>query len=168
MQNLKLEQNIGTLVEKSAREYGDKTVLTVDHENITISFRKLNERANQFANAFSYTGIKTGEHVGVMLPNCSAFPYVWLALAKLGAVMVPINIRYKAFDLEYVLKDSEATALVIHASFLAIFENIPTENHGIQQLYRIGAGKTGVGIPLEKTAEDMPNTYRSANQAGMI
>jgi len=162
MQNLELEQNIGDLVEKAAKEFGDKPVLTVDHENITISFRELNARANQFANAFSYSGIKPGEHVGVMLPNSLVFPCVWLALAKLGVVMVPINIRYKAFDLEYVLKDSEATALVIHTSYLSIFENISADNHGVQQLYRIGSGKTGLGIPLEETAADMPTTHQSA------
>ena len=44
MQNLKLEQNIGNLVEKAAKEFGDKTILTVDHENLTISFRELNDR----------------------------------------------------------------------------------------------------------------------------
>jgi len=161
MQNLKLEQNIGNLVEKAAKEFGDKPVLTVDHENLTISFRELNDRANQFANAFSYTGIKPGEHVGVMLPNGLVFPCIWLALAKLGAVMVPINTRYKTFDLEYVLKDSEATALVIHTSFLSIFENISADNHGVQQLYRIGAGKTGVGVPLEETAAGLPTTHQS-------
>jgi crotonobetaine/carnitine-CoA ligase len=162
MHTLKLEPNIGSLVEKAASRYGDKTALTVDHENAVISFRELNKRANQLANAFSYTGVKPGAHVGVMLPNGLVFPCVWLALAKLGAVMVPINTRYKALDLEYVLADSEATALVIHASLLPIFENISADGHGVRKLYRVGHGNKTAGVPLEETAAGMPKTHQSA------
>jgi len=48
---------------------------------------------------------------------------VWFALARLGAVMVPVNTAYKAADLEYVLRDSDAAFLVVDESALPAFEN---------------------------------------------
>ena len=49
-----------------------------------------------------------------MLPNVAAMPTTWLALARLGAIMVPVNIAYTPRELEYVVTDSESTFLVIH------------------------------------------------------
>lgn len=62
-----------------------------------------------------------------MLPNVPEFPTTWLALARLGAVMVPINIGYTARELHYVLTDSEASFLVIDASCLATLDQMTAE-----------------------------------------
>ncbi|MCP4577648.1 MAG: acyl--CoA ligase, partial [Deltaproteobacteria bacterium] len=98
-----LEKNIGVLLEKSAAQHGAKKAMLFDHENTVFTYAELNSRVNQFANVFVAKGIKQKDHVAVMLPNCPEFPVTWLALAKLGAVMVPLNVRYQAAELEYVL-----------------------------------------------------------------
>ena len=64
-------------------------------------------------NALLALGVTPGAHVAVMLPNVPAYAITWLALARLGAVMVPVNMQYKSRELEYVLRDSDATFLVI-------------------------------------------------------
>lgn len=163
MKRIESKNNIGLMVEQAAARYGDKTAYIIDHEGITFNFNDLNNRSNQIANAMAYAGIKSGDHVAVMLPNCSEFPIVWLALAKLGAVMVPINIRYQAFDLEYVLRDSDAVALVVHTSLIHIFEKIPAGSHQVKQLFRIGPDDVGVGVPLSELAHDMSVQHKSAD-----
>ncbi|MBU2510303.1 AMP-binding protein [bacterium] len=162
MQHLKLERNIGALVESAAERYGDKTVLIVDHQGITLSFVQLNRKVNQFANALAEAGIKTGDHVGVMLPNCVEFPCVWLALAKLGAVMVPLNVRYQAFDLEYVLNDSDAVALIAHTSLAPIYKKIPSEKHNVRKVLLIGENAGRGEQPLSQLAETMADTFQPA------
>lgn len=53
-----------------------------------------------------------------MLPNIPAMPLTWLALARIGAVMVPINTGYKEREIAYMLLDSESEFLVIHNDYL--------------------------------------------------
>ena len=67
-------------------------------------------------------GIRKGTHVAVMLPNIPVFPTLWLALARIGAVMVPVNIAYRERELAFVLNDSEAEFLVIDAALRAVIE----------------------------------------------
>ena len=69
-----LEENIGTLLEKSAAYYGEKRAIYFDNENLGFSSKQLTERVNQFANALRSKGIKRGDHVGVWLPKCPEFP----------------------------------------------------------------------------------------------
>src|SRR5436853_6396739 len=69
-------------------------------------------------------GVGHGTHVAVMLPSVPAYAITWFALARLGAVMIPVNMQYKPGDLEYVLRDSEARYLVIDESVMASFEAI--------------------------------------------
>lgn len=158
----KLEKNIGTLVEKAAVRYGERTLLHFDREELSVSYRTLNDKVNQFANALLQEGIEQGDHVGVMLPNCSEFPFTWLGLAKLGAVMVPINIRYQSFDLEYILRDSDATALVIHQDFLSIFQKVPSETHTVKKIFNVG-GESETGIPLIQLASNMSSELTPAD-----
>ena len=56
-----------------------------------------------------------------MLPNVPAYVITWLALARLGAVMVPVNTAYTPREVAYVLENAEASYLVIHSDFLPIY-----------------------------------------------
>jgi len=151
---MEVEKNIGTLVEQAAQRFGEREFLIVDHENRRFSFASLNAQVNQYANALLQAGVVKGRHVSVMLPNCSEFPLTWLALAKLGAVMVPVNTRYKVKDLEYVLNDSDSTALVIHRDYLPTFRQVP--NHQIQTVFCVGGGAEQGEIDLPAAAAQAP------------
>jgi len=64
-------------------------------------------------------GVRRGDAVALMLPNVPEYPTAWLALARLGAVAVPINPQYTAREVRYVLSDSGAKWLVVHEDALA-------------------------------------------------
>ena len=70
--------------------------------------------------------------MGVMLPNVSALPLTWLALARLGAVMVPINIAYTPREVDYVIVDGEVGWLVIDNASLAILSGIRAADAVVQ------------------------------------
>ena len=152
MQVPKIEHSIRALLEKAAVRYGEKRAMHFDDEDLSLSFRELNERVNQFANALRSLSTKKREHVAVMLPNCSEFPLVWLALAKLGATMIPININYKSHDLEYILNDSDASGIVIHSEQVKIFRQIQSHCRGIKKIFRIGDAEDDLGISLVELA----------------
>jgi carnitine-CoA ligase len=100
------------LLDSAALRWGDRPVLIFDEFAETISYRSLAERTLRVAAALESIGVGPGDRVAVMLRNRPEFPIVWLALARLGAVMVPLNVYYREADASYVLSDAEATALV--------------------------------------------------------
>lgn len=66
------------------------------------------------AASFLASGIKPGEHVGLLMSNCPVYIECLLGLQFIGAIVVPINARYKAHELAYVLSNAEITTVVTH------------------------------------------------------
>src|SRR4051794_18834423 len=62
-------------------------------EQDKIQYRELEENTNRLANCLVNLGINQSDHVGILAENSPEFLYSWFSLAKMGAVMVPINTR---------------------------------------------------------------------------
>lgn len=110
--------NIGALLDAVAAEVPDRVALHFIATGEELTYAALRQAVNRTANGLRAAGVVPGARVAVMLPNLPAMPITWLALARLGAVMVPVNTRYTGHELDYVLGDSGAIALVVHAEFL--------------------------------------------------
>src|SRR5579884_2064163 len=77
-----------------------------------LSYGQLASRASELARSLIGLGIQPGEKVGVLMansPDCVATIY---GIALAGAVVVPINTRYRAVELPYVITNAEVAALV--------------------------------------------------------
>src|SRR5690625_3046666 len=96
--------DIRTLTERAALRWGDKIGLIFDEHNEKLTFRDINERSNEIANALLSIGVEQGDRVAIMLKNRSEFPLTWLAIGKIGAIMVPINVYYKEFDAKIFIR----------------------------------------------------------------
>src|SRR5690606_25841939 len=88
-----------------------------------LSFGAMDELTNRIANGLAQLGLKKGDRLAIVLPNCAEFVPLWFAAAKLGAVEVPVNPDLKGPLLNYVLNDCHADILVCHSSRL---ENVAT------------------------------------------
>ena len=84
-----------------------------------LSFRELNARANRVAQALLADGVKPGDRVALLMMNGAEFIETFFAVAKIGAVNVPLNWRLVADELEFILKDAGATVLVFDDAFAA-------------------------------------------------
>ncbi len=62
-------------------------------------------------------GVDKGMRVAVMLQNSSEFIYTYLALLRLEAIMIPINIKFKSLALRQILSDSEAKCLIFSTKY---------------------------------------------------
>ncbi|MGD0187967.1 MAG: AMP-binding protein [Roseiarcus sp.] len=114
-----LPANVVALLDEAAGEVPDRIALDFFEDGETLTYDALRRRVDRLAAGMARRGIGRGSHVGVMLPNVSALPVTWLALARLGAVMVPINIAYTPREMDYVVVDGEVDWLVIDGSCLA-------------------------------------------------
>jgi len=119
-----LPPNLGAFLDNLVEEVPDSVALHLIESGEALTYAELRARVNQVANGLRHLGVRKGAHIGVMLPNIKEFPIAWLAIAKVGAVMVPINIRYTSRELHYVLDDSEADYLIILADLLPLFEEV--------------------------------------------
>lgn len=117
--------NIRELLENQAEKYREKIFLYFEDEKIT--YQDFNLTVNRIANAFKKVGVKKGEMVTIMLPNSPEFLYTWMGLNKIGAVEVPININFKATEMEYILQHSEASSIVIHQDYYPMLRVIKKE-----------------------------------------
>src|SRR5437773_7511218 len=84
-----------------------------------LSYGAFDRLVNRTAHALADRGIGSGGRVALLLPNGVPFFAVTCGAAKLGALVVPLNARWRRDELAYVLADSGATVLVVDASLLA-------------------------------------------------
>jgi fatty-acyl-CoA synthase len=108
---------IGDLFDQTASQYADNEALIVHHQNIRWTYRQLKEQVDNCARALMAIGLKKGERIGIWSPNCSEWTVTQFATAKMGAVLVNINPSYRLHELEYALKQSGCSMIVIADQF---------------------------------------------------
>ena len=113
-----MENNIGWWLTKRAFLMPQREAYVDGDGGERLTFAELNARANRTANAFRAAGIEKGERVALLLMNSPEFVELFFALGKIGAVVVPLNWRLVADELEFILKDSGATRLVFDDDFV--------------------------------------------------
>ncbi|MGI6853962.1 class I adenylate-forming enzyme family protein [Mesorhizobium sp. 1B3] len=116
--------SIGAFVAERAATMGDASAAIWFEDNITLSYADLHRRSDTLAAALMARGIRKGAHVALMMPNVPEFVLSWFALAKLGAVLVPTNSAYTSTELDYLLNQSDAQAVIIDASLLPALEGM--------------------------------------------
>jgi crotonobetaine/carnitine-CoA ligase len=147
-------KSVAHLVEDAAHRFGGLPLFIFDDK--PYSFAEVNRLANRAANVLSSIGVTVGTHVGVMLPNGVDFPIVWFALAKLRAVIVPVNINYHDHDLTYILDDSQAEVFIVHADYFDQWKKVR------RNLPRVRETLT-VGDPAQ--VQDLTRRMESASEA---
>ncbi len=85
-----------------------------------LNFRELNARCNRVAHALTASGVAAGDRVALLLMNSAEFVESFFAVAKIGAVNVPLNWRLVADELEFILKDSGSTVLLYSENFAPV------------------------------------------------
>ncbi len=98
------------MLEETVKQHGDKTALVYgDHR---LSYAELDEASNKIANALMGMGIGKGDRIAMLLPNSPEFVVIYFGIAKIGAIAVPLNIRYKVDELTSLFNSSQPKVLV--------------------------------------------------------
>lgn len=107
---------IGRLIEDRADRNGEKIFLRFKDQ--TFTYNDMDRLSNRCANALIGSGVRKGDKVSIMLPNCPEYLHVWFGSAKAGAVEVPINTSYKGEFLRHIIDQSDSKVLVIAREYL--------------------------------------------------
>ncbi|HYW02862.1 MAG TPA: AMP-binding protein [Gammaproteobacteria bacterium] len=103
-----------------------------------LTYGEVDARTNALANAFLEGGIARGDRVAVMERNSPEYMESYLAAQKLACVPLNVNYKYQGDELRYVLDDSGASVIVIHADFLPVLDAIRGRVPGLKQVVVIG------------------------------
>ena len=77
-----------------------------------LTYAALAERAFERARSLVALGVEPGDHVGILMPNCPAYIELLFGAVLAGAVAVPVNARYKAAELAYVVENADLAGLI--------------------------------------------------------
>jgi fatty-acyl-CoA synthase len=102
--------SVGDALDRCAARFGTREAFCFEDEH--WSFDDLQVDVNRAARALLHSGVQAGDKVALWLSNRPEWIHIWLAVAKIGAVLVPINTRFRTHDLDYVLRQSDSTILI--------------------------------------------------------
>src|SRR5579871_1515255 len=106
---------LGELVARSAARSPDKPAILFKDQQ--MSYSKLNELVNRVANGLTKLGVKQGDRVAIYIHNLPQFVEAFYGAQVIGATVIPLNVMYKAGEIEYILNDAGVKAILTLAPF---------------------------------------------------
>jgi fatty-acyl-CoA synthase len=120
---------VGDLLARLARDYPDNEALVYPDRGLRYNFTQLEWLARQTARGLLSIGVENGDRVAVWAPNIPEWVILQFALAKVGAVLVTVNTSLRSSEIEYLLRQSEASTLITVTGF--------RDNDYVQTIYEI-------------------------------
>ncbi|WP_309486921.1 AMP-binding protein [Bradyrhizobium sp. PRIMUS42] len=101
---------LGALPAEASRKWPHREALVFNDRRWT--YEAFDAEVNEVAKALINAGVKHGEHVAVWVTNRPEFLFIFFAVIKIGAVIFPLNTRYRVNDLNYALRQSDCVTLI--------------------------------------------------------
>jgi long-chain acyl-CoA synthetase len=117
-----MHMNIGSLLTRHARYQPDKLALVFEDNRLT--YREYNQNINRLANTLLDMGIRKGDKVATLLPNCMELLEIYWAIGKIGAVVVPLSTLLLGTGLKSLLTDSDAVMVITYSGFADTLDEI--------------------------------------------
>jgi len=141
------------IVRRNSLRTPDKLAISMDEK--TLSWRQLDMRVNQLANAFTQNNLVKGDRVAILSANCPEYLEIYFAIARSGLIAVPVNYRLTSDELVEILQHAEPKLLVVANEFLQQAQEVQGRVSSLHDLWLIA----------ESEKEGIAN-YESALQAG--
>ncbi len=114
---------VGSIYKNNFNE--NKVAISFKGENIT--YGQLDKTVCGYASFFRKIGLKSGEKTVLLCTNSPEFVYCYLGIVKNGGIIIPVNLMLTIEELTHIVKDSEATRLLIHPTVLRKSGRTPEE-----------------------------------------
>ncbi len=123
--------SIGSVFSRHARYRPDHLAVVFEKQRLT--YRQFNQGINRLANALLAMGIRKGDKVATLLPNCLELLEIYWAVAKIGAVVVPLSALLRAKALATLLRDSDAVMVISQSAFADTLEGLKPDLPAIEK-----------------------------------
>lgn len=128
--------NLADIFELVAQAVPERIAFGCGEQKLT--FKQLDERANQLGNALRARGIVRGDNVGIQLYNCAEYLEAFFACSKIGAIPVNVNYRYVADELQGLFNSLHLRGLVFGADFDAAVHTVIPQVPTLRLALRVG------------------------------
>ena len=135
--------HFGDIVAMDAYLYPDK--VGARDLGRALTFRDWNDRSCKLANALLGLGLEKGDRIAVLAYNCLEWMEIYAAVAKAGLVIVPINFRLVGPEVQYIVENSEAKAVIVQDDLLDRLETTRAERLIAEDKHIHFGGKTPAG-----------------------
>ncbi|MFC4768627.1 AMP-binding protein [Effusibacillus consociatus] len=108
---------VGKLLEKVAKERPHHEAVVYPDRGLRYTYKQFDDVCRQVAKGFMKLGIQKGENVAIWATNYPEWLTAQFATGKIGAVLVTVNTNYRTAELEYLLKQSDSTTLILMESY---------------------------------------------------
>jgi fatty-acyl-CoA synthase len=112
-----LGETIGENLCRTVDEHGEAEALVVPHQHYRATYRQLWEQVTLAARGLLARGVARGDRVGIWSPNRFEWVVVQFATARIGAILVNVNPAYRVTELEYALRQSGVSFLILARAF---------------------------------------------------
>jgi fatty-acyl-CoA synthase len=110
-------ETIGDFFDRMATRLPDHEALVSSHQGRRYTYGELQMECDRLARGLMARGVSKGDRVGIWSPNSAEWVIVQFATAKVGAILVNINPAYRVLELEYALRQSSCSTLIIAPRF---------------------------------------------------
>ena len=127
-----IDITFGNLLNMLEEKYPDKLCVKYTDRDYERTFKEFNREVETAAKGFLSLGVGKGDHIAIWTTNVPEWLITFFAACKIGAVLVTVNTNYKIFEAEYLLRQSDAKALVLidgfkDSDYLAIINRLVPE-----------------------------------------
>jgi len=130
-------KNVVELLQNTVRKYPGKVGFMEGARRLT--FKEFDGIVDRIAAGLTKHGIKRGDHVALLLGIQMEFPLSFFALMKLGAIVVPLNTRFKGEELAYEINDSESRALIVDEEYWPAVDSVTNELKTVEKIFFNGS-----------------------------
>ncbi|GAA5169203.1 MULTISPECIES: AMP-binding protein [Halomonadaceae] len=110
-------ETIGDCFDATVARYPDRDALISRHQGLRYSWTRLQAEVDRAARALLAVGVASGERVGIWATNRAEWAITQFATAKIGAILVNINPSYRSHELDYALRQSGTSTLILQGAF---------------------------------------------------
>ena len=152
-----MRNNLGLILAKRARLCPTVEALVEVERGRRFTYAELNARANRIAHGLLARGVRPGDRVALLQMNGVEYIESYFALAKIGAVLVPLNWRLVADELEFILNDSGAGLLIFDAEFTETVRLLNGRGTSVRRWIKAGGSEPSEGFAesYEKVAAEL-------------
>src|SRR2546421_4153178 len=127
-------RDIGDLLAQRAARTPEKMFLFSEPDGRQFTYAEFSAAVNRGATILATHGIQKGDVVSLLMPNSAEYIIGYFACWKLGALAGPVNSLLKEHEIEFVMNNSEAKAILVHSEFQERVENIRSKLPRLQSI----------------------------------
>jgi long-chain acyl-CoA synthetase len=153
-------KNLIEMLENTVKRYPDKEGFIYNDQRLT--YKQFNTTVNRIAAGLAIQGVKRGDHVALLLGVQLEFPLTFFALMKLGAIVVPLNTRFKGEELAYEINDSESKVLIVDEEYWPFIESVRGQLKTIGKIFFNGSHAPTGSLPFSSLRENKEDLFTRA------